>query len=136
MDIAEELGDSKGIFFTIFTQLQAWAVGIPILIVVNGTSADGTYLARSLLIWIFACSPLVILIVPKIYRAFDLQRNPERKSHRGSIGIGGPSVRVTGLSGTMSSKKRSSGGSSTGARLDNVEAPIPVVEEQKEEDNA
>ena len=96
LDIAEELGDSRAIFFTLFTQLQAWAVGVPILIVVHGTSADGTYLGRALLIWIFACSPLVILIVPKIYKA----RNPNRKSNRGSINTsaGSPVVHISGLS--------------------------------------
>lgn len=40
LDISEELGDSRSIFFTMFTQLEAWAIGIPILIAVSGSSAD------------------------------------------------------------------------------------------------
>jgi len=46
LDISEELGDSRSILFAMFTQLQAWVVGIPILIVANETSAEGTYLAK------------------------------------------------------------------------------------------
>lgn len=98
LDIAEELGDSRVIFFTIFTQLQAWAVGIPILIVTNQTSADGTYLGRVVIIFCFACSPLVILIVPKVCRAFHLQRYPDQnRKSRGSVSAGGATVRTTGL---------------------------------------
>jgi hypothetical protein len=98
-----------------FTQLQAWVVGIPILIVANETSAEGTYLARVLLIWIFACSPFPILIVPKIYQAFKLQRNPDgRKSNRGHINTsGGHNVHTTGLStpeNTIHNKRSGSGG--------------------------
>lgn len=104
LDIAEELGDSRAIFITIFTQLQAWAVGIPILIVTNQTSVDGTYLGRVVMIWIFASSPLIILIVPKLYSAFYLQRHPDQnKKNRGGVRAlnGGPAVRTTGLSASI-----------------------------------
>jgi len=100
LDISEEFADSRSILFAVFTQLQAWVVGIPILIVVSQTSADGTYLARVLLIWIFASSPFPILIIPKIYQAYKLQRNPDgRKTCRGNINTtGGHVVHTTGIS--------------------------------------
>ena len=124
LDINEEFADSKSILFAMFTQLQAWVVGIPILIVVSQTSADGTYLAKVLLVWIFACSPFPILIMPKIYQAYKLQRNPDQRKNRGNINAtGGHVVHTTGLTtpnttnNTISSTKRAGSGSG-GEKID------------------
>jgi hypothetical protein len=90
------------IFFTMFTQLEAWAIGAPILIAVSGSSADGTYLARVVLMWLFSFSPLIILICPKIYQAWNIQRNPNQKTKRGNVSTsgrsGGAVVHTSGLS--------------------------------------
>ena len=132
LDIAEQLGDSRAIFFTLLTHIQAWAVGIPILIVTQ-TSADGTYLGRAALIWIFACSPLIILIMPKIYRAFDSQRHPNSRSTRGSINAnaGSPTVHVTGLTAPVTNTTHSCKNTNASSRRGTGDGKIGQNEEER-----
>jgi len=117
LDISEELGDSRAIFFTMFTQIEAWAIGIPILIAVSGSSADGTYLARVVLIFVFAFSPLIILICPKIYQALY----PNQKTKRGNVSTsgrsGGAVVHTSGLSAPVPTVSGTNVASSTTNRV-------------------
>lgn len=67
-------GDAKAVMYTCFTQIQAWVVGVPMLALIGYSSADATYFAYILLIWIFSVSGVAILVGPKIFNAIKVRR--------------------------------------------------------------
>ena len=69
-DIHEAFGDSKTTMLAIYTHLQSWVVGIPILSVLGDSSTDATYAGRVLLIWIFSVSSVAIVVGPRIHPAW------------------------------------------------------------------
>jgi len=107
-DVPEDFRDTNAVLYAIVTQLQAWVIGVPILSVLNTSSAAATYFGRVLLIWIFAVSSVGLVVAPKLFRAIQLRRHPELVHKKGSR------VSVTGLVAPPSSASRSSyGGSGT-----------------------
>ena len=80
LDVPEDFGDSKMIFYAIFTHLQAWVVGVPILTVLGDSSAAATYFGRVFLVWIFAVSSVALVVVPTVYRACQIRLHPDRGS--------------------------------------------------------
>jgi len=89
-DIPEDFRDSEAVMYACFAQIQAWAVGIPMLAVLGTSSADATYFGRIFLIWIFSVSSVVVVVGPKIFKAIKMRLNPQLKRQ-------GARVSVTGL---------------------------------------
>ena len=89
-DIPEDFRDSEAVMYACFAQIQAWAVGIPMLAVLGTSSADATYFGRIFLVWIFSVSSVVVVVGPKLFKAIKIRRNPQ-------IGRTGGRVSVTGL---------------------------------------
>jgi hypothetical protein len=83
-DISQDLSDTSVTFYLVVTQFQAWLLGVPVLIVLDSSSVDASYLGRVLLIWLFAIAPLLIVISPTIHRTIENRRNPARDSKSSS----------------------------------------------------
>lgn len=88
-DLPDDFRDSEAVFYATFAQLQAWSIGIPILIVLEMSNADATYFGRIFLIWIFAVSSVLIIVGPKVSKAISMRTNP-RKDEK-------PRCRITGV---------------------------------------
>ena len=101
-DVPEDFRDTNAVFYAICTNLQAWFVGIPILVVLDQSSSNATYFGRVLLTWIFAVCPVIIVIIPKVYCAYDLRRHPERVTKN--------RVKVSGLTSPATTTVRQSSG--------------------------
>lgn len=87
--------------FAIYAQLQAWVVGVPVLVVLNnGDNADAVFLGRALLIWVFSISGVASVVGRKLYKAIMQRMYPE---HEGNVHISG----TIGLS-TVQGSSRSS----------------------------
>ena len=112
-DIPTDFRDSNPVMYASFAQFQSWVVGIPMLAVIGNTSSDGTYLGRTLLIFLFAVSSVVVVVWPKIFKAIELRRHPERK-RKGRVSVTGlvaqraeaSAVSVVGSQITQSSTAR------------------------------
>lgn len=89
-DIPEDFRDSEAVMYACFAQIQAWAVGVPMLAVLGTSSADATYFGRIFLVWIFSVSSVVVVVGPKLFKAIKIRRNPQ-------LGRTGARVSVTGL---------------------------------------
>ncbi|CAB9521351.1 Gamma-aminobutyric acid (GABA) B receptor [Seminavis robusta] len=68
-DVPEDFSDSRTVVLAICFHVQSWLIGVPILGVLQDSSANATYLARVLVIWIFAISSVLVVVGPRIYRA-------------------------------------------------------------------
>ena len=88
-DIQEDFRDSEAIMYTCLVQIQAWAVGVPMLVALGYTSADATYFARIFLTWIFSLSSVALIVCPKIFRAIQIRRNPELGNRKGRVSVTG-----------------------------------------------
>jgi hypothetical protein len=88
-DVPEDFRDSGAVMYACFAQLQAWAIGVPILIVLGDSSADATYFGRVFLTWLFAVSGVVVVVGPKIYRAIRVRINPELGGKKGRVNVSG-----------------------------------------------
>jgi hypothetical protein len=89
-DLPDDFRDSEAVMYASFAQVQSWAIGVPILAVLGSSSADATYFGRIFLIWIFAVSSVVVVVGPKLYKAWRIQQNPD-------IGKKGDRVHISGL---------------------------------------
>jgi len=76
LHIDSDYRDSGSILYSCFVQIEAWSVGVPMLVLIGFSSADATYFARLSLVWVFAVSGVVLVVYPKIYKAIQLRRNP------------------------------------------------------------
>lgn len=85
----EDLSDGRSVLLAIFVQLQAWGMGIPILGVLDDSSASAVYMGRVLLIAAFSTSGMVLLVLPKIWAAVRNHRLPDSQKHRGTIRVSG-----------------------------------------------
>ena len=94
-DVPEDFRDTNSVVYAICTNLQAWFLGIPILAVLDSSSADATYFGRVLLIWIFAVFPLVLVTIPKLYQAYYERKHPEKKAPKHRVTVTGLSTPVT-----------------------------------------
>lgn len=94
-DIDESYSDSNYIFYTIFVQIQVLLVGIPVLGILNDSSADATFLGRSLLIFVMAMTTLMLMILPKVLAVFrgdtdgDMDSSLRRRCGTGSVQVRG-----------------------------------------------
>jgi len=85
-DIQIDFRDSKAVLYACLAQIQAWAVGAPMLAFLGTSSADATYIARVFLVWIFAVSGVAIVVGPKIVKAIKIRHNPHVQKR---VSIGG-----------------------------------------------
>jgi hypothetical protein len=90
-DVPEDFRDSGSVMYACFAQLQAWAIGGPMLALLGVSSADATYFGRVFLVWVFAVSGVVVVVGPKIVKAIKIRLNPEL------VPKPGRRVSVTGL---------------------------------------
>lgn len=104
-DLPPDLQYSNMAVYALVMHLQAWFIGVPILAVLGNTNADGTYLGRVLLIWIFSVATVSMVVVPRLTDVVRT-RLPEsaRAAQRSSVNVSGASrVHVTGLESQLSS---------------------------------
>lgn len=87
-DIPSDFQDSQAVVYTSFVQLQAWTVGIPMLAAIGNTSTDATYIGRTMLIWIFATSSVIVVVWPKVFKAISMRRHPEQRK-KGRVSVTG-----------------------------------------------
>ena len=79
---------SSPVFLAIAAQVQAWIVGVPIMAVLDDSSADGLYLAYVVFVWVFSVLSIFIEVCPKIVRTIRIKHNPE-------LGSDQPRVRLS-----------------------------------------
>lgn len=89
-DIPQDFSDTSSVFYAISTHLQAWFIGIPVLVGPGSASTDATYFGRVVLIWVFSVSGVFLVVVPKIAKSLQIRSNPswERKSCAAAHGMG------------------------------------------------
>ena len=115
-DISQDLSDTSLTFYLVVTQFQAWLLGIPVLVVLDSSSVDASYLGRVLLIWLFAIAPLLIVVCPTLHRTIRNRQNPShdprnsrrRASVTGTVYISGFTPKHQTSSVTNSASKSSS----------------------------
>ena len=96
-DINDDFSDTRPSIYAMYSQFQAWIVGVPILVVIDNGSTDAVFLSRSLLIWIFSLSGVVFVIVPRIYNAAYKRAHPEEITIASTLSGGGYCRRSTPL---------------------------------------
>ena len=115
-DVQSELSESRWIFYGIFTHIQVWAVGIPIVVITDDVSKDAMYLMFAVLCFTFSTSLVALVVWPKL---FVWIRDTYFEDSSGSsrdvkISIATPKrVSVSGLDNPLSSKFKSGVFSST-----------------------
>lgn len=110
-DISQDLSDTSVTFYLVVTQFQAWLLGVPVLVVLGSASVDAEYFGRVLLIWLFAIAPLLIVLLPTIYRTITHRVAPNSKPRRGSVHISGlsdPQEQSKTVSMTFTDRRNSS----------------------------
>jgi len=99
--VQSNLAESKWIFVGILTQLQTWAIGIPIVIITDDISKDAGYVMYAALTFMFSITMVIFVIWPKIYawareRYFGgAMQNQQQQVPR--INLTKPSTRVSGI---------------------------------------
>ena len=88
-DIPDDFRDSGAVMYASFAQMQSWAFGIPMLAVLGNSSSEATYFGRICLIWIIAVSSVVLVIWPKLIRAFRIRRNPALGKQKDRVHVSG-----------------------------------------------
>ena len=88
-DLPTDFRDSEAITHACLAQLQAWAVGVPMLGAVGISSANATYFARIFLTWIFSVSSVALIVCPKLSQALKIRRNPESTKRKGRVSVSG-----------------------------------------------
>jgi len=69
--------------------VSAWVVGLPMIGALGHSSADATYLARILLVFIFAVSSVVVVVGPKIVKAVIMRKNPNFLKTKSRVRVSG-----------------------------------------------
>jgi hypothetical protein len=90
-DVDEAYSESWWIFALILVQLEVAFIGVPVVIILRGVSTDGRYLGLIFMMWTFAISPLILIILPKVLAVY--KPRDDKKRPRGSR----EHVKVTGL---------------------------------------
>ena len=105
-DVQAELSESRWIFYGIFTHIQVWAVGIPIVVITDDVSKDAMYLMFAVLCFTFSTSLVALVVWPKLFVVIrDQYFGGEKKGVQITID-GTKKVSVSGL--TVSSPTPSS----------------------------
>ena len=107
-DVNQDYGETQPCIRAMYSQFQAWLVGIPILVVLNdSSSADAVFLGRALLIWIFSMSGVVFVIGPKLHKTIYEIRHPQevqanrRRSSFKITGLNHPDANNTAQSSSL-----------------------------------
>ena len=104
-DVPAQFRETNTVFYSIFTNLQAWLLGLPILTVIGTSSAEATYLGRISLVFIFSISTSWIVVAPRVYQAIRIRLNPSLESQQHRVTISGlSSPHDSTMSGVISEK--------------------------------
>lgn len=99
-DVDGVYSESYWIFIMILVQLEIVFFAIPVTIALNEVSAEGQYLGFTIITWVFATSPLGLIIFPKFiaYRkaVAGIVDGPTRGGGTGSVHVTGIASTVTG----------------------------------------
>ena len=72
-NLLEDLSNGS-VMLALFAQVQGWVVGLPILGVLEDSSASATYIGRAFIIAVFSTSAVLILVVPKLFQARNVAK--------------------------------------------------------------
>lgn len=78
-DIDKRFSESNWIFYTIFLQFQVLLLGIPMLVALNNSSANASYLGKTLIIFVIVLTTLLFMFGPKAIALWRLHF--ERHEH-------------------------------------------------------
>ena len=117
VDAPGDFRDSGAVVYTSFVQLQAWAVGVPMMGALGHTSADATYFARIMLIFVFSISGPLLITGPKIVKAIRYRLNPNIQESKGRVKVSGVYQTSSGVSMDTSSFRVQPGSSATRLQL-------------------
>ena len=102
-DVDSRFADSQGIFNTIFVQMQLLLLGIPTLIVLGYSSADATYLGRSMVVFLLVMTVVILMIGPKVVRTLQSKQRDGSTSRvdpsRGPTGAGSEASQLSNGTG-------------------------------------
>ena len=138
-DIQSELSESKWIFFGIVLHLQIWAIGLPVVNIVDETSKDAEYLMYAVLTFAFSTSLVALVVGPKVY-VWALERWFGGKNKTGpklSV-MEGASTQVSGLAEQPQSRNGERPPSSSGVsvdrlRIEELEKEVETLQQQLRE---
>jgi len=88
VDAPSDFRDAGSVTHACLAFIQAWAVGVPMLLALGSSSADATYFARISLTWIFSITSVGVVVCPKIYNTLKYHLKSQLKSdtdRRGSV---------------------------------------------------
>ena len=137
-DVQDDLAESKWIFFGIFTHIQTWLIGIPIIVITTNVSRNASYIMYAALTFIFSSTLVGLVIWPKIYvqvrdRYFG---GPPKKSVTLSVQTKGM-TRVSGLHTGSNSLPSYDGSNHSGTnlntRVQELEQQVKLLQKQLEE---
>jgi len=74
--------ETGSIMYASFTTLQCWSFGLPMMIVLGTTSAEGAYFGRILLVWVFSFTSVAVVAGPTTARAILVSSDRERLDDR------------------------------------------------------
>lgn len=97
IDCPEHLVEGKSIFFAIFTQIQVWALGIPLQVILDQSSVDAVYLGRVVMISSFSMSMVLLVIGPRFFNFIVVELGFCGAAKKGRTRIGSGEVHVTGI---------------------------------------
>eukprot|EP00567_Pseudictyota_dubia_P007638 CAMPEP_0197444824 /NCGR_PEP_ID=MMETSP1175-20131217/10194_1 /TAXON_ID=1003142 /ORGANISM="Triceratium dubium, Strain CCMP147" /LENGTH=1207 /DNA_ID=CAMNT_0042975677 /DNA_START=307 /DNA_END=3930 /DNA_ORIENTATION=+ len=101
-DIPCEFQESSWIYYGVFAHLQSWIVAVPVLVIVQPahSSADATYLGRTMIMFTFSASMVILIIWPKIFvvlRKRIYGDNVGKRTSRSNLSLGKGAVNISGL---------------------------------------
>lgn len=134
-DVQSDLSESRWIFFGIFTHIQTWMVGIPVVVITDSVSRDASYIMYAALIFVFSVSMVTLVIWPKIYvRIRDKYfGGPPKKSVTLSVQAPG-STRVSGIhTGIVTSSEGMFTNASEASKPERIAALEEEVSQLKQE---
>jgi hypothetical protein len=93
-DVDSVYSESNWIFILILIQFQMLLVSIPVLHILEMDSSIGRYIGQTLLFWTFSATPILLIIVPKVWTVHFEKKKKENnvRGKHGSVTISGVSV--------------------------------------------
>mmetsp|Transcript_24308 Transcript_24308/g.57583 ORF Transcript_24308/g.57583 Transcript_24308/m.57583 type:complete len:1041 (+) Transcript_24308:187-3309(+) len=145
-DVDENFSEARWIFYAIFLQCQVLLIGIPILVILEETSADATYVGRLLLIWTVPVSTVLVIVWPKVHRlVFKRNRSSRNRLASGIIHISGitssltsGNIRMSGMTMQLPKGDSNSTGGDKNIQRPSTSDPaeIPAIEDSSKEHHA
>lgn len=130
--VNSDFEDAKFIFFGIFTHIEVWVIGVPILVLTSQVSKNAFHSMLAVLVFTFSSSMVSFVIWTKIYfYVRDKYFGGPSTSNISAINVRGSTTQVSGA--TLDS---ATGARLTNARVASLESELSQLKLQLDQKNA